>query len=134
MLATEAEAYESCRNPAQERHSAKYLEYERRSHSTLPPPPQHPTDVGTQRLESASLDLGERSFAHDQTALPVVASVDHDEDLPVVDPTQQLPRIARSARDAHPENIHRRAELDRRQSGGFAHGRISAIGANHEVG
>src|SRR2546425_5499712 len=46
MLATEAEAYESCRNPAQERHSAKYLEYERRSHSTLPPPPppQHPPD------------------------------------------------------------------------------------------
>src|SRR5207244_13402174 len=29
MLATEAEAYESCRNPAQERHSAKPPDYER---------------------------------------------------------------------------------------------------------
>src|SRR3989441_8488988 len=66
-----------------------------------------PQDVGTQSVESASLDLGERSFAHDQTTLPVVAPVDHDEDLPVVDATQELPRIARLSGDAHPENIHR---------------------------
>src|SRR5438132_13176252 len=80
-----------------------------------------PHDVGTQSVESASLDLGERSFAHDQTALPVIAPVDHDEDLSVVDPTQELPRIARLSGDAHPENIPRRPDLDRRGCSRSAH-------------
>src|SRR3989441_9119671 len=95
---------------------------------------REPQDVGTQSVEAASLDLDERSFAHDQTALPVIAPVDHDEDLSVVDPPQELPRIARFARDAHPENIHRRPELDRRECGGRAHRRLPAIGADHEIG
>src|SRR5437899_2480348 len=80
MLATEAEAYESCRNPAQERHSAKYLEYERRSHSPLPPPPQHPPDdaVLDQQLSAlgdpgrqlpALLNRGERRVGN-RAAMP----------------------------------------------------------------
>ena len=77
-------------------------------------------DVAAQGGETALPELLEFSFVHDEPALPVVAAIDHHEDPSIIDAPEQLPRIGRLARYPHPEDIHRRAEVDRLETARFA--------------
>src|SRR2546423_10889448 len=95
---------------------------------------REPSDVVAQSGKAALANLFVGSFAYDQTSLPIIAAIDEDEDLSIVQSTKQLTRIGGLARDDHPEHVHRRAEIGRLESSRLAYRRLSAIAADDEIG
>ena len=51
-----------------------------------------------------------------------------------IDKAAGLLRIVRPPRQAHPQHIHRRAKICHRETRSLAHGRVTPVGADDEVG
>src|SRR6476469_2600748 len=81
----------------------------------------HERDNGGERLaegiETARLDVVEPSLVDDERALPVVAAIEGDQDVAAFDIPERLPGITRSPRQAHPQDVDRRAKAVDRQPG-----------------
>jgi hypothetical protein len=73
-----------------------------------------------------------RALGNQQRALPVVAARDHHQHAAGVDLAEEVRRIARQARDAQPQHVHRRAEVLRLQAGLGPDRRVAAVGAHHQ--
>src|SRR5205823_11671879 len=73
-------------------------------------------------------------LADDKGALPVIAAVESHEQVAEIDKTAGLLRIVLPPRQAHPQHIHRRAEIGHRETRSLAHGRVTPVGADDEVG
>ena len=79
-------------------------------------------------------DVGEGALGDDIAALPVVAAVDHDEDMAEPEAANRLIRIARGARKPEPEHVHGRASILRGEAClGARHG-VPPVAANDELG
>ena len=80
----------------------------------------------------ALLDLIVSALRDDVGALPVVAAIEHHEDLAGADAPERFLAVARLARQPHPQDIDRRAEIVDHKAGALAHGRMAAVGADDE--
>src|SRR4029077_3872974 len=81
-------------------------------------------------LESAFSDLVHASLRNDETTLPVLLPVDHDEHFSGFDVSQCLAGISGEAADPHPQNIHGSAQINYLQTGALAHNGMPAVGSD----
>src|SRR5437773_2319184 len=93
-----------------------------------------PRDLIAERREAAGADLVERALGDHETALPVVAAVEHDEDPPGLHAAEQLARVARLPWQPEPQHVHGRAERLHAEPGRRADRGVAAVGADDEVG
>ena len=75
----------------------------------------------------------EAAFGDDEGALPIIAAVEHDEQAAGLDAAETACR-PRALGEAHPQHVHRRAEILDFEAGEVAHRRVAAIGADDEIG
>src|SRR5881227_383671 len=92
------------------------------------------SDLGAKRVEATRAHDVVAVLADDKGALPIIAPIERDEQMAEIDEAAGLLRIVRPPRQAHPQHIHRRAEICHRETRSLAHGRVTPIGADDEVG
>src|ERR1700761_7038319 len=84
-------------------------------------------------FQAVALDLLKRPLADNEPRLEIIAPVDEDQRLAVVDVSERLLRIALHPADAEPEHIYRNAVLDYFELRGFSGNRVTAVAADHQV-
>src|SRR5438132_5144065 len=84
-------------------------------------------------FESLPAHLFESTFGNDVAALPILTSIDRDEDSAGIEPPHGRDRIVRTSAEAEPQDIHRRSEFFHLQTGLLAHYRISAVRTHYEI-
>ncbi len=90
--------------------------------------------VGAEGIEASGFDFVIGAFCDDEAGLKVVAAVDEDEGLSVVDIAEHVGRVALDAADAEPEDIDGDSVLDDVEAGGAACNGMAAIATHDEVG
>src|ERR1700732_671141 len=90
-------------------------------------------DILAKRVETFRFDLLKRAFADDQSGLKIIAPVDQDQRLAVIDVAQYLLWVVRLARDSKPQHIKGTAELLNTESRGVPHRRTPTVAGNHQV-
>ena len=83
--------------------------------------------------EAGGADSLERALRDHVAALPVVAAVDHDEDLPRVEAPHALRRALPARREVEPQHVHRSSQLLHLQSGLRAERGVSPVGRDDEI-
>ncbi len=91
-------------------------------------------DAIAERRQSLGADFVERSLGDYIGALPVLAAIDHHQDPPGPGDEHRLVAVGRLARQAEPQDIHRRAERHHRQPGARADDRGASVGGDDEIG
>src|SRR5690606_7470466 len=67
-------------------------------------------------------------------ALPVIAALEHNEDMPGIETPLRFLRIRRQPWQPEPHDIHRRTEVLASEPCGFAECGRSSVGCNDEIG
>src|SRR5262249_24388489 len=75
-----------------------------------------------------------RALRDDVGALPVLTTVQHDENAARFEVAEGLSIVIGPARQPHPQHIHRGAEVFDLQADAHAYRRVPTIGADHQVG
>ncbi len=91
-------------------------------------------DIGAQGVEPSRLHRGKPVLADHIGALPIIAAVERHQHAAVVDPAQNLRWVGGMLGQAHPQYVDRRPQVERRQAGALAHGRMAAIRPDHQIG
>jgi hypothetical protein len=89
-------------------------------------------DALAQRVEAARLEVVEAALGDHVGALPVVAAIEHHQDVTGLEPAQHRALIAGIARQPHPQHVDRRAEVVDDQSGERADVGVAAVGPDDE--
>ena len=84
--------------------------------------------------ETPAAKLGEPAFGDDEGALPIIAAVEHDEQVSGLDASEDNASVLRALGEAQPQRIHGRAEILDLEAGKVAHRRVAPVGADHEIG
>src|SRR5712664_3157602 len=84
--------------------------------------------------QAAGAKLLIAALGNDEGALPVRAAVQHYQEFAGINAAQRNRRIALSARNTHPEDIHGRAEIDDFEAGFLTKDGMAAICGNGETG
>ncbi len=87
-----------------------------------------------ERGQAARAKLVIAAFGNDEGALPVRAAVEHGQEFAGVNAAQCHRRIALSARNVHPQDVHGRAEIDGFQAGFLTNDGMAAVRGNSETG
>src|SRR6516164_2481223 len=82
-------------------------------------------DLRAEGCQTSLADLIEPSLWDHERALPVVLAIEHHEDPTGIDPAQGLSWIGRTPRQAHPQYVHRSAEIDDLETCLLAHDRMA---------
>src|SRR5580693_1907286 len=91
-------------------------------------------DRRSERIESLRLDGIKSAFLDHERALPIVASVEHDERATFFQIAKRLLVVLTSTTDAEPEHIYRHSQLFHVEFSLLAHGRMPAVGSHDERG
>ena len=66
--------------------------------------------------------------------MPIIAAIEHDQDLAGADPPQWLGTVAGMARESHPKHVDGRADIVDNEPGALAHDRVASVGPNDKIG
>ena len=80
----------------------------------------HAENVLMEGFQTFFLEHFERALSDEETTLPIVAAIDHDDAAPGLEIAETGMRIVGVARHTHPEDIEGRAQIGDRQSALFA--------------
>ena len=95
---------------------------------------RHFDDAAAEGFEALGLHPLDAAFRNDIGALPVIAAIEHDHEPARFDMAERIGAVARLARQAKPQHVHRRAVVLAHESRFFAHGRMASVAADGEVG
>ena len=84
-------------------------------------------DVLAERLDSLAMHLVDPALFDDEAALPVVAPLDHDEDLAALEAAEGLVGVRRLPGEPHPEHVNRGADVFHREFRAIVDRRMTAI-------
>jgi hypothetical protein len=91
-------------------------------------------DLPAEGGQPALAYLIEPSLRDHIRALPIIFAIEHHKDPAGIDPTQGLSGIGRTPRQAHPQNVHRSAEIGNLEACFFAHYRMAPVGTHDQLG
>src|SRR5262249_47032165 len=74
--------------------------------------------------QAATAKICEAALWNDEGALPIVAAIEHDEQMPRLDATEDCTAILWPLRETHPQDVHRCAEILDLKPRKVAHSRV----------
>ena len=95
---------------------------------------QELADRRAERLEATPAHGLVAAFGDDEGALPVVAPVQHDEEMSRLEARLSLVSIVGGPGQAEPQHVHRRADVLELEAAVIAQFRVAPVGGNDEVG
>src|SRR5665213_1003516 len=87
----------------------------------------------SKHFQPTGLDFLKRAFLDDESGLEIIAAVDQDQRLAIIERAQDLFGVARPSAQPKPENIDRNPEFDHLKTGRLAGGRMAPVASHHQV-
>ena len=87
-----------------------------------------------ERIEIVGFHLLKRALADNESALKIIAAIDENQGLAVVDVSEELLGVAGFAADAEPESVNGNAGFDYFEAGGIAGDGVASIATDNQVG